>query len=324
MGRRYYIIRRFTLALVSVFVVSTLMFVLFRLLPSDPTAYVIGPGMDPEVQENLRRQYGLEQPLYVQYLRYIANIATFDLGQSFFLNEPVSDILVRRTTNTFVLMGTAMFFGFSIGTTFGAAAAWRAGRFERYTLVAFIVFRSIPEFIAGLLILWIFGFELQWLPVGHMTDSSVVFDSRLDMFLSWNFVKHLVLPVASIVPFTSAFPFLLMRITMLEVVDEDFITMSRAKGLTEYRVFLNHAVRNSLLPIFTSMPIVIGVAVTGNIVIETIFSWPGLGRTIVEATSRGDFPLLQGAFLMIALIVIFGNFLVDITYGWFDPRITLE
>jgi peptide/nickel transport system permease protein len=325
MARRHYVLRRIGQLLLTVFAVATIMFVLFRLSPADPTATVISPALDPAVRERMAALYGLDRPMWLQYLFYIRNVVTFDFGNSFFLQRPVTDILADRVTNTFVLMGTAMFFAFSIGTALGSYAAWkRRTVFERSVFLSAIIFRSIPSFLLGLFFLFVFSFELRWLPVGQMVDPSINYPSKLAMFLSVDFLTHLILPVVSVVPFIMAFPMLLMRTTMLEVVDEDYITICRAKGVSESRVFFRHAVRNSLLPILTVMPIVLGAAVAGNILIETIYSWPGIGRTLVQAVLNGDFPLAQGTFLLIAAIVITGNFIVDLLYGLLDPRITYD
>lgn len=325
MSRRFFVARRFSQSVITVFAVASLMFVIFRLSPANPTATVISPALDPSVQASMAAQYGIDQPLRVQYVRYLGNVATFDMGYSFFRNEPVRAILADRMVNTAVLMGIALFVSFSLGTLLGAFAAWRRdSSYETATLVAAVAFRSVPSFLLGLLLLYLFSFELQWLPIGHMADLDREFAGKLDLFFSWNFFKHLLLPVLSLVPFLMAYPMLLMRTTMLDVINEDYVTMCHAKGVPERRIFLNHAVRNSLLPIVTMLPIVLGVAVAGNILIETIFSWPGIGRTLVDAMTKGDYPLAQGAFLLIAVIVIFGNFVIDLVYGWLDPRITYD
>ena len=320
-----YIIRRFAQSVVTIFVVATVMFWLFRLAPGDPTAAVLSPALDEQVQQQMAEQYGLNQPLIVQYWRYLVNVATLDFGYSFFQNEPVRSIIARRVWNTLLLMGTSLLIAYSLGTAVGAFAAWKQdSTFETGTLVTAVLFRSIPVFWLALVFLYVFGFYLEVLPIGHMTDPSADFDGPLDRYLSWNFFRHLLLPVLSTVPFYMAYPLLLMRTTLLQVKGEDFITMCHAKGLRDRDVFFDHAVRNSLLPIVTTAPIVIGIAVAGNVLVETIYSWPGIGRTLVEAVLQSDYPLAQAAFLLIAVLVIVGNFLADIAYSLLDPRITYE
>lgn len=325
MGMRGFVARRFAQSLVTVFVVATFMFVLFRMMPGDPTAVVLSPALDESVQQEMARQYGLNQPLTVQYVKYLESVVTFDFGYSFFQNEPVRDILLRRVGNTLLLMGTGLLIAYALGTSLGALAAWKQGSdFETSVLVTAVLFRSAPVFWVALILLYVFGFHLQWLPIGHMVDPVKEFDGPIDMIFSWSFFKHLLLPVLSTIPFYMAYPLLLMRTTMLQVEGEDFITMCHAKGVRDHNVFLKHAARNSLLPIVTTAPIVVGLAVGGNVLVETIYSWPGIGRTLVQAVQKSDYPLAQAAFLLISVIVIFGNFLADIAYSVLDPRITYD
>lgn len=320
-----YVIRRLAQSVVTIFVVATLMFGLFRVAPGDPTAVVLSPALDEQVQQRMAEQYGLHQPLTVQYWKYLTNVATLDFGHSFFQNEPVRSILARRIGNTLLLMGTSLLIAYAAGTAIGAFAAWRQGStFESGALVTAVLFRSIPVFWLALVLLYVFGFYLEWLPIGHMIDPEKEFSGPLDMYFSWDFFRHILLPVLSTVPFYMAYPLLLMRTTLLQVKGEDFITMCHAKGLRDRDVFVDHAVRNSLLPIVTTAPIVIGLAVAGNVLVETIYSWPGVGRTLVEAVLQSDYPLAQAAFLLIAVLVIVGNFLADIAYSMLDPRITYD
>ncbi len=322
---RSFLLRRIAYLIVTLYVVATVMFVMFRIMPADPTATVVSSALEPSVRESMEAQYGLDRPLYVQYLLYLSNAVQFDFGQSFFEAQSVRSILADRVVNTFVLMICAVTIAFSFGTALGAISAWTKGsKTSRVTFVSAILFRSVPAFLLGLLLLFIFAFELRWLPIGQMVGPDAEFDGRLDMFLSTEFLRHLVLPVLSVTPFIMAFPILLMRTTMLEVINEDYITVCRAKGVPENQILLKHAIRNSLLPILTTMPIVLGAAVAGNILIETIYSWPGIGRTLVQAVLRGDYPLAQGTFLLIAVIVIVGNFVVDILYTKLDPRISYK
>jgi len=325
MGMRSFVVRRFFQSILTLFVVATLMFALFRLMPGDPTSVVLSPALDESVQEQMAAQYGLNQPLTVQYVKYIENVVTLDFGYSFFQNEPVRDILLRRIGNTLLLMGTGLLIAYAFGTTLGALAAWKQGSdFETGVLVSAVLFRSAPVFWLALILLYLFGFHLHWLPIGHMIDPVNEYSGFLDMVFSWDFFRHLLLPVLSTIPFYMAYPLLLMRTTMLQVEGEDFITMCEAKGVRDRNVFLKHAVRNSLLPIVTTAPIVVGLAVAGNVLVETIYSWPGVGRTLVRAVLQSDFPLAQAAFLLIAVIVIVGNFLADIAYSVLDPRITYD
>lgn len=318
-----YLIRRTVQTAFTLFVVLSLIFALFRLSPSDPTAYAISPAMSESMRQSMAEQYGLNEPLLTQYLIYLKNYLTFDMGSSYLMNQPVGSILLDRVVNTLILTGTAIFIAFALGTTIGAYAAWRHGSsFDNWVFTTAIVFRSIPNFLWGILLFYVFAVELQWFPLGHMVPVGEIYEGKLDMYLSVDFVHHFVLPAVSLVPFTMGFATLLMRTTTLDVINEEFVVIARAKGLRDRHVFTNHVVRNSLLPIFTVTPFLLGLAITGNILIETIYSWPGIGRTLVNALLKGDYPLAQGAFFLIALIVIVGNFVVDLLYTVLDPRIT--
>jgi peptide/nickel transport system permease protein len=269
-------------------------------------------------------RYGLDQPLWVQYVKYLEGVVTFDFGLSFFQNDPVKQIIFQRAQYSVALMGTAILIAYTVGTLLGALAGWWYGStFDRVTLTTLVFARAVPSFLLGLLFLYVFAVHLNWFPTGGSLslDNSA---TGLQVFLTADFYHHLFLPVVSVVPFLMAYPVLLMRTTIVGTLDEDFITMARARGIKERRVFTHHGVRNSLIPIVSTMPIVISLAVAGNVLIETIYSWPGLGRTLVESVQRGDYPLSQGAFLMIALIVIIGNFIVDMIYMEIDPRVTYD
>jgi len=324
MGAKGYIARRAAQSVVTIFVVAVLMFVLFRLMPGDPTAVALSPALDESVQQEMARQYGLNQPLHIQFIRYMASVVTLDFGYSFFQNEPVRDILMRRIGNTLLLMGTGLLLAYAFGTSIGALAAWKRGSFDTRVLVSAVLFRSTPVFWLALVLLYVFGFHLEWFPIGHMVDAQAEYSGFLDKVFSVDFLHHLFLPVLSTVPFYMAYPLLLMRTTMLRIEGEDFITMAHAKGVRDRDVFAKHAARNSLLPIVTTAPIVVGLAVAGNVLVETIYSWPGVGRTLVQAVLQSDYPLAQAAFLMIAVIVIIGNFVADLLYTVIDPRITYD
>jgi len=322
MSRQSYILRRLLQAVVALFVVTTIMFVLFRIAPSDPASVALSPSLSPKLRQAKLAQFGLDKPLIVQYKLYLQNALALNFGQSYFYREPVSRILARRMTNTFVLMAPALLIAYSLGTVLGGWAAWRRGHTpDRAVLVAATLFRSVPSFVLSLVLLYVFSFKLQWLPNGHMVSPTASFSSNVQKFVSVAFLKHVLLPVVSIVPFLMAYPVLLMRTTMLETLNEDFITMCHAKGLTARRVFVDHAVRNSLIPLITTMPIILGLSVTGNILVESIYSWPGIGSVLVQSLLKGDYPLSQGAFLLIAAIIIAGNFVVDVVYSMVDPRI---
>jgi peptide/nickel transport system permease protein len=182
--------------------------------------------------------------------------------------------------------------------------------------------RAAPEFFVGMLLLTFFSFHLGWFPSSGVASPGTIYDNVFEQITSADFWKHLILPAATLALYLQGLPLLLMRSNMLEVLDEDFVVMARMKGLPEWRIMLAHAARNALLPIVTALTIGIGYAVGGNVVIETVFSWPGVGRILVRAVQSHDYPLAQGAFLLIAVVIVSMNFLADVFYSALDPRVS--
>jgi peptide/nickel transport system permease protein len=239
------------------------------------------------------------------------------------LQEPVFDLLMDVFPNTLLLTGTALFFAYLFGVVAGAFLAWRRGtRTESAGIVFALMTRAAPEFFVGMLLLSFFSFRLGWFPSSGVSSPGTIYDSIFAQLTSADFWKHLVLPAATLALYLQGLPLLLMRSNMLEVLDEDFVVMARMKGLSEWRIMLAHAARNALLPIITALTLGIGYAVGGNVVIETVFSWPGIGRMLVRAVSAHDYPLAQGAFLLIAVVIVTMNFLSDVLYGVLDPRVS--
>jgi peptide/nickel transport system permease protein len=206
----------------------------------------------------------------------------------------------------------------------GAWLAWsRGGAAERAAIPLVLTTRALPEFWLGMLLLAVFSFWLGWFPAGGTRSPGASFDGYWDLYTSADFLSHLILPALTLAIYSQGLPLLLMRSNMLEVMNEDFVTMARIKGLSRWSVVVRHAARNALLPVMTSFAIAVGYQIQGNVVVETVFSWPGLGRELVNAVSASDYPLAQGAFLMIAVVVVLMNLLADLLYGLLDPRISL-
>jgi peptide/nickel transport system permease protein len=182
--------------------------------------------------------------------------------------------------------------------------------------------RAAPDFFVGMLVLSIFSFNLRWFPSSGVSNPGVIYDSIWHQVTSLDFWRHLALPAFTLAIYLQGLPLLLMRSNMLEVLDEDFITMARMQGLSEWRIMLAHAARNAMLPIVTALTLGIGYAIGGDVVIENVFSWPGIGRLLVRAVSAHDYPLAQGAFLLIAVVIVAMNFLADVLYGALDPRVS--
>ena len=322
-ARSIYILGRLAQMVGVLWVIVTILFLIFRLMPGNPLTAYIDPTFTEEQAAAVRRQFGLDEPLVVQYGYYLRNIVTGNLGTSFFQKAPVFDILMDVFPNTLLLTGTSLLVAYAFGVVGGAFLAWRRGtKVEGGGILLALMTRAAPEFFLGMLLLSFFSFDLGWFPSSGVSDPGVIFDSIFAQLASADFWHHLALPALTMAIYLQGLPLLLMRSNMLEVLDEDFVTMARMKGLPEWRIMLAHAARNALLPIVTALTLGIGYAVGGDVVVETVFSWPGLGRLLVRAVQAHDYPLAQGAFLLIATIIVAMNFLADVIYSALDPRVS--
>ncbi len=320
MGR--YILRRLFHMAITLFAMITLMFFLFRLLPGDPTATVISPALDADAREAMRARFGLDRPLIEQYFVYLANLARLDFGLSFRTSRPVWELIELRLVNTLLLILPSMIAAYVIGAFGGALMAWyRGGRAESSLVLAATALQSAPVFWLGMLAILVFSIWLNWFPTGHIVTPGRFPDPSWRMYLTLDFLHHLALPFFVNTLYNLCFPLLLMRSTMLSTIGEDYVELARMKGLRERQVLYGHAMRNSLLPLATTMPMILGWSVAGSVVIETVFSWPGLGLLMIEAITRSDYPVVQAAFLLIAVLTILGTFVADLLYGLLDPRI---
>ena len=303
--------------------IATILFLIFRLMPGSPLTAYIDPTFTEEQAAEVSKQFGLDKPLVVQYGLYLRNLVTGDFGVSFFQKKPVWDVLMDVFPNTVILAGFALLIAYIYGVFFGAVLAWRRGtRMESGGILVTLMTRAAPEFFVGMILLSIFSFNLGWFPSSGISSPGVIYPSIWAQLTSADFWHHMILPALSIAIYLQGLPLLLMRSNMLEVLDEDYVLMARMKGLSEWRIMLSHAARNALLPIVTALTLGVGYAIGGDVVIETVFSWPGLGRMLVRAVSSHDYPLAQGAFFLIALVVVVMNFLADAVYTTLDPRVT--
>jgi peptide/nickel transport system permease protein len=322
-ARLVYLLGRVVQMVAVLWVIVTILFLMFRLMPGNPLVAYIDPNFTEEQQEAIKRSFGLDQPLHVQYAIYIKNLATGDLGTSFFQKQPVLKLLLEVFPNTILLTGTALLLAYVIGVFGGAILAWRRGTaIEGIGIVLALITRAAPEFFLGMLALALFSFQLGWFPSSGANSPGTSYSSLLEKIASGDFWWHLLLPALTLALYLQGLPLLLMRSTMLEVLGEEFVTMARMRGLSEWRIMLAHAARNALLPVATALALGVGYAVGGNVVIETVFSWPGVGRILVRAVQAKDYPLAQGAFFLIAVIIVVMNFLADAIYSVLDPRIS--
>ena len=325
MSMRQYVIRRLGQLAVTYFVFLTLLFVLFRVAPGDPTAMYLVDGMDPEARQQAIADRGLDQPTHIQYVEYLGQLLTLDLGISYRYGDPVTEVVWLRFWNTIFLMGTAFAFAYLIGITLGAYLGWVRGTVkEKGGIIVTLIARSSPEFWIGILLLMVFSHWLGLFPTGGMRPPGMEINAFYERYLNRHFVHHLVLPVLTGVIFYMATPTLLMRSSMVNVLNSDFIEIKKATGLPTYVIMYKHAARNSILPVTTVVAIVVGMSLGGSLIIETVFNWPGMGREMVDSIEYNDYPVAQAVFFLMGSVVIFMNFVADLAYVYLDPRVTYE
>lgn len=309
---RVYVLRRVLLTVPTVLGTSILVFLILHLAPGDPALIVAGPTAPPEVVANIRTQLGLDQPVLIQYWRYISNALRGDLGRSILSRRPVSEEVAGAFVNTFELVIAARIWSLLVAIPIGVVAAVkRRSVFDKLTMVTALLGLSLPIFWIGLMAIWLFAFQLGWLPVS----------GRGGPLWSIDGLRHLVLPALTLGGIQIPALARLTRSSVLEALSQDYIRTARAKGLAERFVVAKHALKNALLPVVTIIGLQFAGLLGGAVVTETIFSWPGLGRLAVTAILTRDFPMVQGTILVAAVTFVTINLLVDLLYAVLDPRI---
>jgi peptide/nickel transport system permease protein len=277
---------------------------------------------EPSVVEDLRVTYGMDQPLYVQLAKYLLAVAQFDFGFSYRQNIPVMEAILDHLPATLLLMSSAVTLAVLVGVVAGAVAAMRAGSlWDRLLSMLSIGVFAAPSFWVGLMLTVVFSVHLGWLPVGNMgaiVPPETLAGQALDL------ARHLVLPATALGLFYAAIYFRLVRNSMLDLAQADFVRTAHAKGLTPARVALAHILRNALLPVVTMLGLQLGTVLGGSVVIETVFSWPGIGSLLFDGVMTRDYPVVLGIFILGSLVVVTANTLVDLLYARLDPRVTLE
>jgi ABC-type dipeptide/oligopeptide/nickel transport system permease component len=320
-GLGRYVGRRMALLLFVVWCVLSIIFALFQLLPGDPTSIFVDSNLSVEMIERQKTLWGLNDPLWLQYVRYIKNMILFDFGDSFFQNEPVREILLEKVINTCLMIVPALIVSVVVGTVIGAVAGWKRGSgFEQATVTTALVLHSAPSFFVGIMALMVFSYQLHWLPPGGMVSLGGP-ERFWETVTSADYLQHLILPALVLISREITGPILLLRSSMLEIKGSDFIEILRAKGLRERRI-VTHATRNALLPLVTYIAVMTGLLFQGQVLLEIIFAWPGLGREMVTALNDLDYPVAQAALYLMALVILAMNFIADLLYGVIDPRVT--
>ncbi|MEN3609457.1 ABC transporter permease [Plantactinospora sp. ZYX-F-223] len=314
-----FVLNRALKAVLTVWIAITATFFLLRLLPGDPTTLMVEGDMTPEMRAALLETYGLDRPLLEQYVSYLRELLHGNFGISFRQIQPVADILLDRLPWTLLLAGVAFLLTIAVGIPIGVSAAAHRGRWPDKLLQGFGIAGHalfVPS-VAMLLLVWL-GARLGWFPIGGAIDP----DTRgVAAYLS--LAHHLVLPVASLVLVQLGPYALTLRTNLIDVLGEDYIRAARARGLSARRRLWKHGLRNAILPALTLMGLQLGTLVGGAVLTETVFAYPGVGRLIYEAVGQRDYPVLQGAFIMLAITVVVANALTDLLYAVLNPRIRL-
>ncbi len=320
---RAYVLRRLAQSVLVVFAVTTIMFFMFRVVPADPTAMMVERGMSEEARQVLLERWGLSGSLWEQYVRYLGNLLRGDFGDSFFYRQSVWDVLLPRIVNTLWIALPGLLLGTVLGAVLGMIVGWarRGGAVERGGILIATVIRGTPSFIIGIFLLAVFSSWLGWFPGFGMGDTGGA--EGLARYLRWEFAYHLVLPLLAVVIYFLPENLLLMRSGVVENRTEDYIELVRAKGVSDTRVAW-HAARNSLLPLITWLFPALAETIAGIVVIEIVFSWPGVGRELVLAVTRQDYPLAQAAFFLLAVMIVLANLAADLTYSRLDPRVVYK
>lgn len=303
-----FLARRLALTVIVLLGVATLVFSLIHLVPGDPAQAMLGEGAAPEDIAQLRGRLGLDRPLAEQYAAYMRGLLRGDLGTSLRTQQPVTDQIAERIPATAELAGAAMLVAVLLAVPLGVVAAvWRGTWVDQSAMALALTGISVPGFWLGPLLALVFAVELGWLPVSGRGS-----------------LAHLVLPAVTLGTALAAILARMTRASVLEELREQYVVAARARGATRARAVLAHALRNSLIPVVTILGLQLGAVLTGSIITETIFSWPGVGRLLIQSINFRDYPMVQGCILLIAVTYVAMNLLTDLVYGWLDPRIRVH
>ena len=300
-----FILRRLLLAIPTLFGVLVVAFLLLYVAPGDPVQAMVGERADEETIARLRAELRLDDPLPVQFGHYVAGIVKGDLGRSYITNRPIRKDIIERFPKTLQLAGAAMLLATVLGVSLGILSAWRpGGAIDRIGLAVAYLGISFPVYWVGLLLILLFAVTLHWLPPSGFGG-----------------LRYLALPALALGMRSIAFLARMTRSAMLDALGADYVRTARAKGLSEWRVIGRHALRNAMIPIITVLGLDFGAYLTGSILTETIFSWPGLGRYVVNAIARRDLPAIQGSVLFLSAVFVMVNLITDVAYAKADPRV---
>jgi peptide/nickel transport system permease protein len=313
-----YVLRRLLQFVPVIFVVIVLEFTLVHLAPGDVAHIMAGENQDPAYIEAVRHRYGLDQPIWNQFIIYISRILHGDLGTSYQYGLPVLQVIWLRAPATLILVGISLLLSSVLGTLIGALSSRRHGSIVDSTVnVLAVTSYSIPVFWLGLMLVLVFGVWLAWFP----TSGMVGIEQKTGLAYLLDVAKHLVLPVITLTAIFLGQYIRLARSAVLEVMESDYVVAARAVGFSERVLMLRYALRNALLPVVTLLGLQLGLVPAGAVLTETVFSWPGLGRLVYQATTARDIPLIMGCYLVMAVAVVLAALITDLVYAALDPRV---
>jgi peptide/nickel transport system permease protein len=308
-----YVVRRVLATIPVMAVVALFVFSLLYIAPGDPAAVIAGDQATPEDVEKIRKSLGLDRPFLIRFTEWVWQIARFDLGNSIFTGLPVTQLIAQRIEPTLSLMIVTLILAISVAVPLGVLAAWKAGTWVDRTIMAFAVFGfSVPVFVVGYLLAYVFALELDWLPVQGYTPIARGIGPWLE---------NLILPAIALGCVYIALIARITRATMLEVLQQDYIRTAKAKGVGQRGILFLHALKNAAVPIVTVIGIGVALLIGGAVVTESVFAIPGLGRLTVDAILRRDYPVIQGLVLLFSFVYVLVNLAVDLVYTLVDPRI---
>jgi peptide/nickel transport system permease protein len=314
-------IRKVSGAVITIFIMICFNFVLFRMVPGDPVRMLFkDPRVPAEFILAMYERFGLTGSLWEQFVAYLRQLFLHrDLGYSFARTVPVVDLIAGRIPQTLLMVGTAILIAAVVGTILGAIAGWKTGtRFDSIIVSLSLGMYAVPTFVLGIIFLLFFALYLGIFPLGGMTQTAAG-------LTGWAYVKdvlwHLVLPATSVLVWYVGAYVIITRNSMQDVLDQDYIISARAKGIKESAILRRHALRNAILPVVTITGVHVAWAIAGVIQAETVFRWPGVGRLMYSSVMSRDYPVLQGLFLLFGVVLVLANLVVDLIYGYIDPRI---
>lgn len=328
MSRARYVVKRGFQTVFILWAILTALFLLFKSMPGDPTALLVYQGASPEVANQIAEKWGLNDPLHVQYYRYLVNYLTLDPGMSLVNQEPVWEFVKIKIFNTMILVAPGITIGYILGTLLGAVLGTERGsKFEEYGVLTVITLGAFPGFFVGIVFILVFALGLDLFPSGGMFTPQLT-ERYADApwwrpYLTAEFAHHYILPVSVVAIRYISGPSLVMRTSVVEVLGQDFIYFQKITGLP-YVNRMRHIGKNSILPVVTLYPVSMTRAISGIVLIEIVFNWPGIGFALVQAVFNRDVPVIQFVFFLTATVVVTANFAVDLIYGIIDPRVSVE